>query len=166
MRHAEAARVDPALGDRERPLSRHGRSSAAAVGAHINATGLIPDLVLYSDSRRTRETLEQVAVCFDAESAVRSDPELYLADPIAILQRIRECGGNAERLLVIGHNPGMARLALDLSVANQSPVAPTRISGFPPAALAVFETDTPRWRAFQPAQARLRDIVTPDDLGS
>lgn len=57
MRHAKSSwKFDVA--DKERPLNSRGRKSAAGVAEELARLGRIPSLVLSSDARRTRETLE------------------------------------------------------------------------------------------------------------
>src|SRR5690606_11329670 len=105
MRHAEATQTAPGGRDRDRPLTAAGVADALAVGHRLNASGLLPDLALASDARRTRETLEGLSPALRVQPEIRLDPALYRADGRELLDRIREEGGTADCLLVIGHNP-------------------------------------------------------------
>ena len=53
MRHAKSSRDDAAIADHERPLSKRGRSAAKAMGLHLAAAGLVPDLVLCLSAHRS-----------------------------------------------------------------------------------------------------------------
>ncbi|KAH7293118.1 hypothetical protein KP509_28G012800 [Ceratopteris richardii] len=44
--------------DHDRPLNEQGRTSSANLGSKLQLAGWLPDLILCSDSLRTRETLE------------------------------------------------------------------------------------------------------------
>ena len=58
MRHAKSSWDDPAAADFDRPLNGRGRRSAKALGHWLRQRGWLPDRVLCSSARRTRETLD------------------------------------------------------------------------------------------------------------
>jgi phosphohistidine phosphatase len=114
LRHAKAEPPGE-LVDFDRPLSPRGRGDAAAAGAWLAAGGLVPDLVVCSPARRTRETWHAVAVAL-AEHApgtsVRYEPELYEASPRQVLELLNRVGAEARTLLLIGHNPALSMLSV------------------------------------------------------
>ena len=60
LRHAHAEPAENGLADIDRPLSPHGLAEAEAAGRWLLEQRLVPDRVLCSPARRTRETLEAV----------------------------------------------------------------------------------------------------------
>ena len=60
LRHAHAEPAATGQPDMDRPLSPEGLAEAEAAGRWLAEQALIPDRVLCSPSRRTRETLEAV----------------------------------------------------------------------------------------------------------
>jgi len=60
LRHAHAETAAANQADTDRPLSRQGIAEAEAAGQWLKEHGYLPDRVLVSPSRRTRETLEEV----------------------------------------------------------------------------------------------------------
>ena len=60
LRHAHAEPAAPGQADLDRPLSAEGLAEAESAGRWIKDNGWVPDCVLCSPSRRTRETLEAV----------------------------------------------------------------------------------------------------------
>ncbi|MBV9802302.1 MAG: histidine phosphatase family protein, partial [Solirubrobacterales bacterium] len=62
LRHAKSSWDNPGLDDHERPLAARGRRALDVIAAHLAATGTEPELVLCSSARRTRETLDGIAV--------------------------------------------------------------------------------------------------------
>src|SRR3546814_3844287 len=60
LRHAHAEPPATGQSDLDRPLSAEGNAEAEAAGRWLQEQRLVPDLVLCSPSRRTRETLEAV----------------------------------------------------------------------------------------------------------
>lgn len=137
MRHAKSDWGDETLSDHDRPLNARGRRAAAEMGLTLAARELLPDRVLSSTSRRTRETLEFLSQTAGWRAAAVFLPELYLAEPDQLLASVREHGGEAATLLVLAHNPGIEALA--------STTAGDHLS-FPTAALAAFEVGEGVWR--------------------
>ena len=60
LRHAHAEPAAAGESDLDRPLSAEGLAEADAAGRWLAAQGLVPDRVLCSPARRSRETLEAV----------------------------------------------------------------------------------------------------------
>ena len=131
LRHAHAEPASPGQADIDRPLSPQGLAEAEAAGRWLAEHGLVPDRVLCSPARRTRETLEAVmAVTGYAEQ--RLEEGIYEATPgtlIGLLQDHRE----VERLLLVGHNPGLERLVALLNSGRSD-----EYRGMPTAAVAVL----------------------------
>lgn len=160
IRHAKSSWDDPALPDRERPLTKRGRKAAERVAAHLRRAGHRPDLVLCSPSRRTRETLELLKLG-GADAVV--DDGLYGANDDDLLARLRELPEDAGTVAVIGHNPGMQDLAIELVGSDAAAGAVRLRERFPTAAMAVFDVEG-RWRDLAPSRVRLASFVVPKDL--
>jgi phosphohistidine phosphatase SixA len=113
LRHAHAEAAVHGQDDMDRPLSRQGQAEAEAAGRWLKEHGYSPDRVVYSPSRRTRETVEQVlAVLGYLEQ--RSDPRVYDATPGTLMQ-VADEHKELGRVLLCGHNPGLEQLAALLS---------------------------------------------------
>ncbi|HSZ50976.1 MAG TPA: histidine phosphatase family protein [Caulobacteraceae bacterium] len=140
FRHAKAAHRTRGGSDLERPLEAVGRRDAEISGRWMAATGFAPDLVLVSPSARTRETWDEVKSHFP-RAKVEVLEGLYEATPedieIAMAGPTRE----AQDVLVIGHNPGMQELAMNLlSEGGASGEDVEKVaSGFPTSTVAVIE---------------------------
>src|SRR5690242_6514131 len=107
LRHAKSSWSDPGASDHERPLNRRGQEAAPRIGAYLARHRLIPDAVLCSTARRTRETWELVAAEAPAAPPPRFTEQLYDATPRTLLDVFRRADPAAESLLVVGHNPGL-----------------------------------------------------------
>ena len=149
LRHAHAEPASPGQADSDRPLSPVGLAEAEAAGRWLLAQGLQPDRVLCSPSRRTRETLEAVlAVTGYAEQ--RLEPAIYEATPGTLIGLLQE-QGEVERLLLVGHNPGLERLVALLDTGQT-----TDYRGMPPAGVAVLALpELPASAAIEPGLGRL-----------
>lgn len=159
IRHAKSSWDDPMLADRDRPLAKRGRKAAERIGAHLRHTELRPDLVLCSSARRTRETFDRMRL----DSDVVVEDGLYGADGEELLARLRSVPEGVETAALVGHNPGMHDLAIDLTGNATGADARRLRERFPTAAVAVFEIDG-EWRGLAPGAARLTSFVVPREL--
>ena len=146
LRHAHAEPADNGQADIDRPLSPHGLAEAEAAGRWLLEQRLVPDRVLCSPARRTRETLEAV-LGLTGYVEQRLDERVYEATPgtlAALVDEHRE----VERLLLVGHNPGLEQL-----VALMSSGQTGDYRGMPPAAVAVLSL--PKEAMIEPGIAKL-----------
>src|SRR5215467_1492867 len=139
LRHAKSAWPD--VPDHERPLARRGQRDAAVMGRWLRAAGYVPDLVLCSTAWRARETWELAQAELGAAPQVRFSDAVYEAAPADLIGLARETASSVRVLLIVGHNPALEELALDL--AGREGTAAQEGSGrlrakFPTAAIAVL----------------------------
>jgi len=166
LRHAKSSWKDELLDDLERPLGKRGRAAAMAVGLHLAQAGIVPDQVLCSSAKRTRETLEAVQSAAGAALPARFEKGLYLAEAPTLLRRLRRLNDSLASVMLIGHNPGLEQLALLLTDdAGGDQAARRRLTAkYPTAALAVIEADLLRWADLAPSTGRLATFIRPRDL--
>jgi phosphohistidine phosphatase len=152
LRHATAERAALGQADHERALTKGGRKESKAVGKALAKRDEKIDLVLSSDSRRTRETWESVAEKFDAAPEVRFLRSLFEAPNYVPV--IQAEGGAAKAILVIGHNPAMHATALTLAEGLAGRDGAKLRAGFPKAALAILDFEG-EWETLRPGQMQL-----------
>lgn len=99
--------------DHDRPINHRGRLAAVKMAGWMAEAGLVPDRLLVSSATRTQETAGRLLSVWGAVPQV-SAGALYLADPDTILGVIA-AEGQGDTLLVLGHNPGLERMAVRLS---------------------------------------------------
>ena len=146
LRHAHAEPATPGQADLDRALSAEGQAEAEAAGRWLAEQKLVPDCVVCSPSRRTRETLECVlGVIGYVEQKV--DDSIYEADPGALIA-LADAHADVDRLMLVGHNPGMEQLAA-LLYSGQS----GDYRGMPPSGIAVLTM--PRDVPLEPGVAQL-----------
>ena len=161
LRHAKSSWKDPGLRDRDRPLAGRGRRAAKAIARYLREQDIVPELVLCSTARRARETLERMEPALGGR-AVRVEPELYGASAGALLEHLRGVPDAVGSVLLIGHNPGLQRLALEL--ARPAPILHELEAKYPTAALAMLVLQGPSWRDLDRGTAELVGFVRPRDL--
>jgi phosphohistidine phosphatase len=164
LRHAKSDR-DEALEDHERSLSRRGRDAARRVGESLaSALGAL-DLVLCSTALRTRETGTLVLARFVPVPPIRFEEALYLAGRAVLMRRLSQLDESTGAVMLIGHNPGLHELALALAETD-SPRYPAFASGkFPTTARASFAING-SWATIARSRHKLIDYVTLKSLGN
>ena len=131
LRHAHAEPAAAGQDDLSRGLSATGRAEAQAAGDWLREHGLKPDRVLCSTAARARETLAALGDIGGGE--VHEDASIYEASP-GTLAALADAGRDAERLLLVGHNPGLEQLA---ALMHSGQTGDYR--GMPPGGIAVLE---------------------------
>lgn len=161
LRHAKSSWKDTSLPDHDRPLAGRGRRAAKAIARHMREHGVEPELVLCSTARRARETLDRIASALGSPT-VRVESELYAASAPALLERLRGIPDTVESVMVIGHNPGLQELALEL--ARPASAASELAAKYPTGALATLAFDASSWQELGRDTAELVELVRPRDL--
>ena len=163
LRHAKSSWGNAELDDFQRPLAPRGKRAARAMGDYMARLGLRPDFVLCSPAVRTLETWGIVAVAFGGSSIPKQSPEtLYLAEPGTMLSLVRSLASNVETCLLIGHNPGIATLALGTARTGNRSSINAMAEKYPTGALTEIVFDNPEWQ--QAERGRLVRFVRPRDL--
>ena len=152
LRHAHAEPPSAGQADPDRPLSAEGHAAAEAVGRWLVEHGRVPDCVLLSPARRTRETVEGVLrVTGYVDQCV--EPAIYEATPgtlIEIADRYRDIG----RVMLVGHNPGLEQLAALMESGQTGDYR-----GMPPAGVVVLTL--PKTAALEPGVASITQFWWP-----
>ncbi len=137
LRHAKSSRADSRLADHDRPLNDRGNEAAKLMGQLLADERLIPALSLSSTAVRARKTAAKVAKRCGYAKPVQLDERLYLTEPKRHLDVLRDIPDDCERVLVVGHNPGIAAFLNELTAADEE---------LPTAALARIELPLEHWR--------------------
>ena len=157
MRHAKSDRSAP-VADHDRPLAARGRDAAPRVGRHLAASYPIPDAVHVSTARRAVETVELALGAFDSPPPVHEHVALYLADAASLCAHLAAVDDRVSSLLLVGHNPGLAQLVVDLA----GEAARGRVGKLPTGTLVTCEVAA--WHDVDARGARLLEVVTPREL--
>jgi phosphohistidine phosphatase len=137
LRHAKSAWDDAVARDFDRPLNIRGRKAAKTIGREMRAQGLRFDRVIAS-------------------------PAVRVASVETLLELIRGANEAAERLLIVGHNPGLEMLAMRLTTGeglrNELAVK------YPTATIAEISLPVDRWSEVAEGIGTLARFIRPRDL--
>ena len=166
LRHAKSAWPD--VPDHERPLAGRGRRAAPVAGHWLRESGIVPDRVLCSTAQRARETWQLAEEELGAHPPTTFEDRVYGASATELLYLAREAASGVRTLMIVGHEPAMRDLTLELASAQPDKAgeeeALERVRAkFPTSAIAVLAF-TGGWPDLGPGQARLADFVMPSDL--
>jgi phosphohistidine phosphatase len=168
LRHAKTEHDAPSGRDRDRRLDNRGRSDAAEIGGWIGRHPPFPDSVMVSPATRSHQTWEIVWEAMKDRAPlpqVELVPELYGADPSQLLQTIRAASASdPQRLMVVGHNPGMHELALALTGSGDAAGRKALADNLPTSGLAVFDFSVDDWADVAFRHGRLVMFVSPKML--
>jgi phosphohistidine phosphatase len=160
LRHAKSKWPD-GVADHERPLAKRGRKACPLMGRYMADEALVPDLAVVSTARRARETWRLVRPAFDRDIVQHDEPRIYEASAGAIRDVIGETEPGVRALLLVGHNPGLHDLALQLiGKARRSDLSRLRLK-YPTAGLAVIDFRIGQWSEASDGLGRLERFQTP-----
>lgn len=165
LRHAKSAWPD--VPDHDRPLAPRGRRDAPGAGRWLRKAGCVPDLVLCSTARRARETWALAEENLDAQPKTIFAERVYEASSTGLLDLARETSRDVGTLLIVGHEPAMRSLTLDLASAQPEETEAEALGRvrvkYPTASVAVLAF-TVGWRELGPGLAHLADFVVPSEF--
>jgi phosphohistidine phosphatase len=156
LRHAKSDWHDPDLDDRDRPLNKRGTKDAGRMGLLIKEENLQPDLIITSTARRARQTVEGLVAASEYQGFVLTEANFYLAAPAAFITVLRAMTHDPQRVMVVGHNPGLEKLVESLSGASTT---------MPTATLVAIDLPLSAWRELdESTKGELQGIWRPREL--
>ncbi|WP_117211953.1 SixA phosphatase family protein [Allorhizocola rhizosphaerae] len=147
LRHAKADRPN-GVADVDRPLTERGHADSAAAGAWLVKHGHVPDLVLCSPSKRTRQTWHSVAVALAGTGSpdVHYERAVYDGSAGELLKVVQSAPGTARVVMLIGHNPTISHLSQLLDPDSELDSDGLRTCG-----IAVHRVSSDDWASVQSA---------------
>ena len=155
MRHGKSD-WSKRLSDFQRPIKKRGFKESARIGRWLGEQNLVPDLIISSPAMRARETAETVAenMDYDSENIFWNDP-VYMADVNDLLDTIAITSEECQRLMLVGHNPGMEDLLFYL---NEDVEVPEDGKIMPTSTIALLETES-TWNELEDDSCTTKIIV-------
>ena len=110
LRHSKTEKTNPA-GDAARELTKPGRRWATEAGREILEAIGMPDLLVTSNAIRALQTGDLAAEAMQFEGERRVVPTVYGATEQELLQVIQAFPDEFDKIVLVGHNPGLEELA-------------------------------------------------------
>jgi phosphohistidine phosphatase len=157
MRHGKSSWKDAKKEeDKLRPLAKKGAKDAKKMSELLGEKAIFPQLILTSNAWRARETATIILnQCCEEITYIALDA-LYMAEPGAIIDVLKTIPDGTERVIVIGHNPGLEGLLQHLTGEVESlPTASLAYLALPIDAWAAItlETRAEKWEKWKPKDA-------------
>lgn len=158
IRHAKSSWANPLQSDFDRPLNARGKEDAPHMGEKLKEANLVPDLIISSSAKRTRQTAKRIAkeVGYDVDK-IKWEEKLYHCIPSVFEEVIYEINDAVKTVFIVAHNPGITefvnQLAPDFCIANMPTcgIVAARVetagqgwTGFPFAKRKVFLFEHPK----------------------
>jgi len=164
LRHAKSGWDDPVLRDFDRPLNAKGQRAARLMGHHLASLGMRFDLVVASSAVRVRETIDDFARGYGDLAEPEWDKTLYLASADTLLDHLHALPDSANRVLIVGHNPGLEELVLMLTADDGSHARDAVEVKFPTASVAEIDFAVDHWADAKAGGGVLVRFIRPRDL--
>ncbi len=172
LRHAKSGWDDPAARDFDRALNPRGKRAAAQIGLYLSEQGVVFDHVLASPAVRVVETLDNLTTTYPSLPSPEWERRIYLASAATLIDLVAGVPDSVERLLLVGHNPGLEDLVLMLVPVDSDGDGDSgelRLRDeveikFPTASLAELQFDCASWADVGDMAATLTRFVRPRDL--
>jgi phosphohistidine phosphatase len=118
LRHAKTQADSESGRDFDRELKERGRSDALAQADWMREAGLRPQRILCSTAARARQTAEIVCPHLGIDPRhVEHFDALYLASTGDLVRVLEQ--HDADRIMLVGHNPGLAYLVTFFTGARE-----------------------------------------------
>ncbi len=134
------------------------------MGRAMTERGIDPELVLCSSARRTVDTLSLVLPELKVELTVVYEDALYHAGPAEMLQMLRDVQPGANRVMMVGHNPEIQRLALDLIGSGPKHLRDRLMEKYPTTGLVVINFTAGLWSSVDINTGSLKFFLVPREL--
>lgn len=157
LRHAHAEGRGTSISDFDRPLEELGLTEAQAIADYIKTKGLSFDFVMCSAALRTQQTLEPLRSVVGTTDIEISE-SFYNSPEDKILKSLQHISDEWNKVLYIGHNPGIAFTAFKLTKTFPEIL----IEGVTPGTLIGFQLPLDHWSELEWWAGEIIDVFQPE----
>jgi phosphohistidine phosphatase len=158
VRHAKTEPLTDAENDFERRLKKRGCKDARLVSDYLIGKDIKPGLIISSPARRALQTAQIMAGAFSLpESEIIEASFIYDGFSIErLIKKIEELAVGEDSLMVVGHNPDIALMAIQFAGDN--------LFNYPTAATSVISFSVSDWHEIGRGKGKTELFITPKDL--
>lgn len=143
MRHAASQLEQYGKNDRDRTISMAGMHEIDALRPQLSGVLDKISLVVCSNVKRTRQTLEGIRPFFSPNAVLQYEDAIYQASADVLWHKIQTLPSSHQQAMIIGHNPGLTNV---LHTINANGVShPNLFDVFPTCGIVVLETGVQKW---------------------
>ena len=165
LRHAKSGWDDPVARDFDRPLNDRGETAAKLIGTWLKSANTAFDHVIASPAVRVIETLDHISIGYGERIAPVWERKIYLASSATLMDILREANDEHDHILMVGHNPGMEDLVLDLVPDTSSDALREAVyEKYPTASYAQISLNIESWSDIARGGGKLDIFKRPRDL--
>lgn len=148
--------------DFSRPLKDRGKRAAQRIGVWLAQHGLQPDYIVSSPAECALVTAQKCCKAMGSDAhAIKTDPRAYTTDIELLLAVLASCPAQAQRVMLVSHNPALEELLSWLSAEDLQQPEDARL--LPTAALARLKVSK-NWNSLGQGCAFIESIIKPRDL--
>ena len=162
LRHAKTEKGGAAMEDSARVLLPAGQQQALDVGEWLKNHGHIPERILCSTATRTRQTHALAARSWP-DCITEFHDSLYHASAHEMLQHVACLPEDISSAIIIGHNPGIHELAVQLAGRGDMKAIDSLTLHYPPASCAVLQFGHTEWKHLKSMSGHMLGFYTTDD---
>ncbi len=156
LRHAHAETHSLGFADFDRPLDERGQEETRAIARHLHSQGMTFDFVMCSAALRAQETLEPLRPIIGTD-AIEISESFYNISEDKILDHLKLVSNERQRILYIGHNPGIA-----FSILKFAKTIPNFLmEGITPGTLTGLQFSLDNWINLEWGEAEIIDVFQP-----
>lgn len=140
LRHAKSSWKNLRLSDHDRPLNKRGKRTVPIMGQRLANKDHLPQHIISSTARRAYDTACIVANEINYnEGRIETNRNLFHSWPDDMCDVISHCDDSINKLMLVGHNPGMTMLGNQLLKSN-------RFENIPTAGLVTISIKINQWQ--------------------
>ncbi|WP_102784611.1 histidine phosphatase family protein [Thalassospira sp. GB04J01] len=161
LRHGKA-KTPIGIADRDRPLKTTGKRQAQRVGAWLQDHALRPDVTVSSSAERAYVTAQKMLKAGGTHAHdIAVDDRIYNASVAALLNVLGTFPSAPNRVMIVGHNPGLEGLVHHLASLSLPGTDDGRLLK---TGTLIHLSMPDDWRQLDRDCAKIVDYVRPDSL--
>lgn len=156
LRHAHAEPSGLGVSDFDRPLQERGQEEARVVADYLHNKKITFDFIMCSAALRAQETLEPLRPIVGTNDIEISE-NFYNISEDRILGHLRQVSDERNKVLYIGHNPGIAFVILKFVKMFPKFL----MEGVTPGTLTGLQFPIDKWEDLEWGEAEIMDVFQP-----